>query len=257
MNTILRRYTMKSNLFFIKCAVLVSLCFSPISLCAQKNTSFTVSQLIGKGNPDILGDSYTSKMHKDAKEAFFKMKNAAAKAGFKIEIVSAYRSFQRQREIFEGKYARFTKKGLAPEDAINKIIEYSTIPGTSRHHWGTDIDIIDANAPRPKNVLMEDNFHGNGPYCKMKEWLDKNSEKFGFYEVYTNYANRKGFEYEPWHFSYAPVAIPMLKAYKKLNVKEIMQAEEIKGSDHFSNKFVLEYIQNNILDINPKLLPTD
>jgi LAS superfamily LD-carboxypeptidase LdcB len=193
-------------------------------------------------------------MHKEAKVAFLKMKTAAEKEGFAIEVVSSYRSFDRQREIFERKYTQFTKQGLSPEQAINKIIEYSTIPGTSRHHWGTDIDIIDANAPRPKSVLQEKNFYGNGPFCKMKEWLNMHAEKFGFFEVYTNNKNRKGFEYEPWHFSYAPVSIPMLKAYKELDVKAIIQAEKIKGSDYFSNEFIAKYRRENILDINPKLL---
>ena len=36
--------------------------------------SFTRNQLIGKGNPDIIGDTYTTKMHKEANVAFQKMK---------------------------------------------------------------------------------------------------------------------------------------------------------------------------------------
>ncbi len=217
---------------------------------------FTRNQLIGKGNPDIIGDSYTSKMHKAAKDAFEKMKAEAAKEDIKIEVVSAYRSFQRQKEIFEGKYKRFTSEGLSPEKAIQKIIDYSTIPGTSRHHWGTDLDLIDANSPRPSSVLQPENFHGNGPYCKFKSWLDENASKFDFYEVYTDNGNREGFKYEPWHFSYAPVSIPMLKAYKeKIDVKKMLSEEKILGNEHFSEAFVDKYVNENILDINPILLP--
>lgn len=217
---------------------------------------FTRNQLIGKGNPDIIGDSYTSKMHKSAKEAFTQMKAAAARENIKLEVVSAYRSFQRQKEIFERKYKQFTAQGLTPEKAIGKIIEYSTIPGTSRHHWGTDLDIIDANAPRPSNVLLPENFHGNGAFCNLKMWMDDNSGNFGFFEVYTDNGNRKGFKYEPWHFSFAPVSIPMLKAYQeKINVKKMLREEKILGSDHFSESFISQYINKNILDINPRLLP--
>ena len=36
---------------------------------------------------------------------------------------------------------------LEPKKAISEIIRFSTVPGTSRHHWGTDIDIIDGNFP--------------------------------------------------------------------------------------------------------------
>jgi LAS superfamily LD-carboxypeptidase LdcB len=193
-------------------------------------------------------------MHKEAKVAFMEMKKEAKKEGINIEVVSAYRSFQRQKEIFERKYKKYTSQGLNSSEAINKIIEYSTIPGTSRHHWGTDIDIIDANTARPENVLKEENFYGNGSYCKLKEWLNEHSESFGFYEVYTNNSKRKGFKYEPWHFSYAPVSKPMLQQYKKLDLKTILEEENILGNEYFSEEFIQKYRNQNILDINPKLL---
>ncbi|WP_347373009.1 M15 family metallopeptidase [Aequorivita sp. Q41] len=243
---------------FIKITGLVGVSMAIVPQVSFKifSEEFTRNQLIGKGNPDIIGESYTSKMHKATKEAFQKMKAAAAKENLNIEIVSSYRSFQRQKEIFEGKYKKFTSGGLTPEKAIQKIIEYSTIPGTSRHHWGTDIDIIDANAPRPANVLMPENFHGSGPYCNLKTWLNAYAEAFNFHEVYTDNGNRKGFKYEPWHFSYAPVSIPMLKAYKEqIDVKKMLSEEKIMGNTHFSKTFVSKYVSENILDINPKLLP--
>ncbi|MBV1922857.1 MAG: M15 family metallopeptidase [Flavobacteriaceae bacterium] len=215
---------------------------------------YTRNQLIGKDESSIVGNSYTTKMHKETAEAFDKMKAAAAKENISIELVSAYRSFDRQKQIFEKKYKRFTTQGLSPIDAIRKIIEYSTIPGTSRHHWGTDIDIIDANVPRPKNVLEPQHFHGNGPFCKLKDWLNIHAESFGFFEVYTDNPNRKGFKYEPWHFSYALVSKPMLQEYKKLDIKQILQEEKIEGSMYFTDEFIHQYRIENILDINKKLL---
>ena len=243
---------------FLKLNTLVGvgiLCSPSLAFASKLQEAFTRSQLLGKGNPDIVGDTYTSKMHKDAKAAFLKMKAAAKADGITIEVVSAYRSFQRQKEIFEGKYNRFTNQGMAPLDAIKKIIEYSTIPGTSRHHWGTDIDIIDGGVtPRPKSVLQPELFHGKGVFCKLKDWLNEHATSFGFYEVYTNNANRKGFKYEPWHFSYAPVSKPMLQAYKKLDVQQIILEEKIKGAVYFTPEFIAKYRSENILDINPKLL---
>ena len=226
----------------------------PSSAYAISQNRFSRNQLIGKDDLNITGSSYTTKMHKDAAVAFQKMKTEATKEGFEIELVSAYRSFERQKEIFEEKYNRYTAQGLTPFQAIKKIIEYSTIPGTSRHHWGTDIDIIDANAPRPKSVLQPEHFHGNGPFCNLKNWLNEHAESFGFYEVYTNNENRKGFKYEPWHFSYAPVSIPMLKEFKDLDLKKILLEEKIKGAEYFTNDFIKQYRNENILDINPKLL---
>ena len=240
---------------FIKTTLLSGLGLSILpqfSFVAEQDP-FTRDQLIGKGTPDFLGDNY--KMQPDTYHSFMRMKTEASKENIDIELVSAYRNFQRQKEIFEGKYKRFTEEGLSPIKAIDKIIEYSTIPGTSRHHWGTDIDIIDGNAnPRPSSVLQPEHFHGKGPFCKLKEWLNEHAESFGFYEVYTDNANRNGFKYEPWHFSYAAVSIPMLKEYRKLDVKQILLEEKIMGVHHFSEPFIEKYTSENILDINPKLL---
>ena len=216
-------------------------------------TPFDKNFLIGKSDYPFTGPSW--KMEKETYDAFLKMKAAAATEDIKIESVSAYRSFERQKQIFEGKYKRFTATGLAPLDAIKKIIEYSTIPGTSRHHWGTDIDIIDGNGmPRPSSVLQAKHFHGTGPFCKLKDWLNKNAASFGFYEVYTDNAHRKGFKYEPWHFSYAPVSKRLLVDYRKLDVKQILLEEKLLGAEYFTDAFITKYSTENILDINPELI---
>ena len=101
--------------------------------------------------------------------------------------------------------------------------------------------------------MKEGNFYGNGPYCKLKEWMDRHSESYGIYEVYTKNPNRKGFKYEPWHFSYAPVSVPMLEAYQKLDIKDILKEEKVLGHEYFTEEFIVKYITENILDINPQL----
>jgi len=213
---------------------------------------YSRDQLIGKGNSDLTGDII--KMHKDAHASFLKMQAAALQENIAIELVSAYRSFEKQKQIFQNKYILFTSEGLSPIEAIDKIIEYSTIPGTSRHHWGTDIDIIDSNAPKPKSVLLAKHFSEKGPFFKLKEWLIKNANSYGFYEVYSDNPSRKGFKYEPWHYSFAPVSKPMLQAYRSLDIKKVLQEELILGSENFSEAFINKYLSENILDINPELL---
>ncbi|TPN83054.1 M15 family metallopeptidase [Aquimarina algicola] len=215
-------------------------------------SAFTKADLMGKSNPSLFGEGYS--LQKEAYTAFLKMKTAASKSGFKIKVVSSYRNYAHQNRIWERKYKKFTSEGLSPINAIKKIIEYSTIPGTSRHHWGTDIDIVDGNAPQPRGLLLEKNFEGDGPFCKFKSWLDQHANSFGFYIVYTDNIYRKGFKYEPWHYSYAPISIPMLKAYQKLDLQAELQKAKLMGSNHFSEAFIKQYISENILDINPQLL---
>ena len=108
-------------------------------LLSQNKINFSQDLLMGKEDSKLFNESIG--LLSEAATAFEKMKIAAQKAGFKIEIVSAYRSFNRQKDIWNRKYIANEIKGFSPDENIKKIIEYSTLPGTSRHHWGTDIDL--------------------------------------------------------------------------------------------------------------------
>lgn len=215
---------------------------------------YSIDELIGKSPRDLVGDSYLTTMHRDTAKALKLMQEAAKKDGIDIKVVSAFRSFQRQKEIFERKYKRFITSGDSPEQAVQRIIEYSTIPGTSRHHWGTDLDLIDGSVPTPDSVLETKHFYGQGVFCPLRQWLETHARAYGFFEVYTNHPDRKGFAHEPWHYSYAPVSIPMLKAFTKLDLEAIILDEDLPGASVISGSFLAEYRKNHIMDINPVLL---
>ena len=84
--------------------------------------------------------------------------------------------------------------------------------------------------------------------------MDVHANSFGFYLVYTDAPKRKGFKHEPWHYSYAQLSISYLKKYKELDVKRILQEDQLVGSSYITSAFIDQYIQENILDINPYLL---
>jgi hypothetical protein len=213
---------------------------------------YSEAELTGKADLDLFGEGI--QLRKEAHDAFVEMKKAAYQDGIDIKVVSSYRSYERQRAIFERKYVLFTEEGLEPLEAIDKIIEYSTIPGTSRHHWGTDADLIDASKPAEGDVLVPEKFGPGGPFEDFKNWMDANSEKYGFYLVYTDNPRRRGFKYEPWHYSYAPLSVPMLAAYRKMNVMKILQRDDFLGAEDLTAGFIKSYMTDNILDINPDLL---
>ena len=85
--------------------------------------------------------------------------------------------------------------------------------------------------------------------------MDANSESFGFFEVYTDNANRKGFKYEPWHFSYKPVSQKYMETYLKFDFNRILEQISVPGVEHMDAQFIDDYWQNNVSDINPDLLP--
>ena len=224
----------------------------PSTLIAQETEEYSVLELMGKEDIELYGKGIN--LRKEAHDAFIAMREAAAADGIDIQMVSSFRSFSQQQAIFERKYERYTDQGMEPLEAIDKIIEYSTIPGTSRHHWGTDIDIIDGNKKTEGDVLVPDKFEAGGPFEGFKKWMDNNAQKFNFYLVYTDNPRRKGFKYEPWHYSYAPLSKPMLTTFRGKNILQLLEKENFMGVEHFTTGFVKTYITDNILDINPQLL---
>ena len=240
---------------FIKKSASGSMALSVIPSLTIQNSDpeYSDLELMGKESIELFGEGIN--LRKEAHDAFVAMKDAAYQDGFDIKMVSSHRDFYRQQSIWERKYIQYTEvDGMAPIPAMEKIIEYSTIPGTSRHHWGTDIDIIDGNAKATGDVLVPEKFEGEGPFAPFKKWLDANSEKFNFYLVYTDSYFRKGFKYEPWHYSYAPLSIPMLQQFRKSNILRNLSEETFEGAEYFTRTFLKNYIHNNILDINPDLL---
>ncbi|EAR00733.1 M15 family metallopeptidase [Maribacter sp. HTCC2170] len=239
---------------FIKKSSISGLALTMVpSFVFPNENEYSVLELMGKEDIQLYGEGIN--LRKEAHDAFLKMKKAAYSDGIDLKIVSSYRNYYRQEGIWERKYMRYTEDdGMTPLKAIDKIIEYSTIPGTSRHHWGTDIDIIDGYRKTTGDVLVPEKFESEGPFVDLKKWMDENCNSFGYYLVYTNEPKRRGFKYEPWHYSYAPISIPMLTAYRRLNILQLLRQEELYGSEHFTTGFIKNYIQNNILDINPELL---
>ncbi len=230
----------------------LALATKPVFAIGQ-GTFYTVEELMGKADIELFGNDF--QLRQEAHDAFLDMKKAAYSAGFDMKIVSSFRDYYAQEAIWNEKYINFTEiDGLSPIEAISKIIEYSTIPGTSRHHWGTDIDIIDGYPEVDGDVLLSEKFEEGGPFEAFKNWLDTHANTFGYYLVYTDNYFRKGFKYEPWHYSYAPLSKPMLKQFRKINILKRIGNESFEGSEHLSRSILVDYIHNNILDINPDLL---
>ena len=208
--------------------------------------------LLGIEHSSLVGDSI--KLEKNTFIAMEKMRKAALLDGVKIKVVSGFRDFERQKQIWNRKFKKFTtENNLSDLDAIKEIIRFSTIPGTSRHHWGTEIDVIDEDFKNEKNLLISKKYEEGGIFEKLKKWMDNNSQKFGFYLTYDNNINRKGFEYEPWHYSYLPESKKYLESFLKIDIVEIISKVDIKGKELFNEKFISDYINNNILEINPDL----
>ena len=236
---------MNKSKFFILIIILIH----TSELMSQK---IDLDILQGKTTRHLVGD--TVLLEKETFKAFEKMRNAAMSDGIKIKIISGHRDFERQTLIWNSKFIKFTKEfKLKPDEAINEIIRFSTIPGTSRHHWGTEIDIIDEDFKNEKNPLISEKYEPEGIFNKLKKWMDLNSKKFGFYLTYTNDEQRKAFEYEPWHYSYKPISKNLLEEFKKNNISKLIYDIEIMGKEYLTKEFIEKYINENILGVNKEL----
>ena len=124
-------------------------------------------------------------LHKDIISPFLKLQKDAYEAiGADLQIISGHRSYERQLKIWNekasGKRTLLDKNNVAiniqnliPEDIVNSILYWSAIPGVSRHHWGTDIDIYDASAAAKNSVkLVSSECEPGGPFKKLHLWLD-------------------------------------------------------------------------------------
>lgn len=208
--------------------------------------------LIGMDDSRIVSD--TILLEKETYSAFIKMKDAAEKDGIIIKLVSGFRDFYRQQMIWNNKYKKFTNEfSLDGPTAIKEIIRFSTIPGTSRHHWGTEIDIIDKNFENEKDLLISKKYQEGGIFNSLKKWMDKNSKRFGFYIVYDDDSNRPGFEYEPWHYTYKPISDLYQREFLKLNLKSIISKTKVEGKEFINDEFIKKYIDENIMGISSHL----
>jgi len=164
----------------------------------------------------IVPSIYTFKtifLKKVVLDSFIKMAEKAKKSEINLKIISGTRNFFEQKGIWERKWVSLS--GLTDNEKAKKILEFSSMPSTSRHHWGTDIDLNNLN-----NSYFSD---GNG--LKEYTWLVENAHKFGFFQPYTSKKNgRTGYNEEKWHWSFKPISNQYLKIYN-----DSVKYEDING----------------------------
>ena len=217
---------------------------------------YTKDELIGKVSPASHPDftkieaKYTTKsniyLRKDAYEAFKEMHAAAAEAGIDLTIISAARPFGHQKSIWEAKWTGTRKVGgkdlsqAMPngKDRALEILKFSSMPGTSRHHWGTDIDLNN----------LENSWFESGEGLKIYDWLRDNALVYGYCQTYTpKGADRPhGYEEEKWHWSYLPISMDMVQQYQ-----EFLNDTDIAGFKGAETATEIGIVEKYVLGINP------
>ena len=151
-------------------------------------------------NPPIASGAM---LYGPAQKAFLEMRAAGLKAGVNLQIVSGYRSYDYQNQLFEQYRANFG----------DRAAQFSATPGQSEHQTGLAADIGDASYI---DLTLEQSFADT----KAGKWLAANSTDYGFILRYTKGDDKfTGYMYEPWHFRY--VGKKVAKEMKTLKIKTL------------------------------------
>lgn len=178
-------------------------------------------------------------VHRDMKGPLILLRQAAARAGFEFSIASGFRNFEAQlriwnqkclgkRDLLDGEGKKLDYARLSDEEVVFSILRWSALPGASRHHWGTDIDVFDANGVRDgyKLQLVPQEAAPNGPFAKFSEWLEQNMGDHGFFRPYVK--DLGGVSPEWWHISYAPIAQSYYDVFSMQLLERVVKNAEME-----------------------------
>ncbi|AKD37906.1 bifunctional aspartokinase I/homoserine dehydrogenase I [Pasteurella multocida subsp. multocida OH4807] len=210
-----------------------------IKLSAEQLTGKVPSHLVNLPCPF----SNNHFLQADALKAFQALQQCALKNGFNLQPASSFRDFQRQQLIWNGKFNGERKvhddlgnslnlTALSDWQKAQAILRWSALPGGSRHHWGTEIDVFDPNLlPAGQSLQLEPwEYEKGGYFFELSEWLQQNLAHFDFVLPFTQLPQGKEIGYEPWHISYLPVADLAKQQFSGEILLASWQNEDIAGN---------------------------
>ena len=198
-------------------------------------------ELTGRARTHIVElDEPRCALHYEVVTSFLAMRDAATAAGIDLVAASSFRDFERQLALWNRKWRGerplLDRNGQPVDPAtlddggrVEAILWWSAVPGGSRHHWGTDIDVIDAAAMPPgyQVQLVPEEYAPGGVFGRLAGWLDDNLARFGFHRPYATGACGAGIE--PWHVSYSPVSARALEAFTLPVLRRAIESSGMLG----------------------------
>lgn len=187
-----------------------------------------------------------------------------ARHGFDFAVASGFRSIERQCLIWNAKAAGqrpvldddghpLDVANLDAETLMFAILRWSALPGTSRHHWGTDVDVYDRAALPAGQSLQLTVAECQGPFAAFHQWLDGELARPDalFFRPYVEPFG--GVAPEPWHLSYAPLAREFQQAVDKEQVLELVASLDIALKEEIIRNFDEIYVR--YITVPPSLYP--
>jgi LAS superfamily LD-carboxypeptidase LdcB len=260
--------------------------------------ALTPLHLVGWRTPRLFGPRWSeARLLQEPAEALESMSRAALADGVDVWARSGYRSLSQQRYLWNRKYrgqdtvrgddgSRLTlTRDHSAAEKVRLILSYTAFPGTSRHHWGTDVDMAQTFADGCADLLLQDGLVPVAPAgsdvpvapaepapsegqaepgaaqkverdedgcLPAQRWLAARAHEFGWYLVYD--VARGGFQPEPWHWSYLPFAVPALTRYVAEVEPELLRDRGVDGDEVVLEDFAA-YRERFLLGIRPEARP--
>lgn len=212
--------------------------------------------LTGRENKELIEWQPGSGLliHKDMKSSLQELIREGKEKGFSIQVASAYRDYEKQRTIWNAKASGKRKiynrseelvdfQNASPKEILEAIMSWSAIPGASRHHWGTEIDIFDESC-RSREDLELSVKECSDHFSKMYEWIDSKLSALPFHRPYEN--DLGGVAREPWHLSFTAKSIEFQNAYNietfERNILEgdiIFKQEILQDLEPIYNQYII------------------
>lgn len=168
-----------------------------------ENGVTTVGGVILVNKQYSLPEDYGSGLDQKTYSAYLKMKE---ESGYDMTIVSGFRSYETQQEVFEY---------WVSIDGYEKARTYSALAGQSEHQTGLAMDISSLSTD------YEDTDEG--------KWLAENCWKYGFIIRYPKHKTKiTGYIYEPWHVRYLGKSLAKLVKDSGLTLEEFLGVYPLK-----------------------------
>ena len=202
-------------------------------------------------------------VHRDLLGPFRELQGDALREGFELRILSGFRGFERQLSIWNrkatGQLAVLDSRAvpldittLSERELVFAILRWSALPGASRHHWGTDLDVYD-EAAKPvayEIQLVPEEVDAGGMFAPLHEWLDNriaSGDAYGFFRPYD--VDRGGVAPERWHVSHAPTAAACERRLTAPVLREVVTQADLR-LQHVVLRHLDEIYERFVTNIN-------
>ena len=193
----------------------------------------------GLGTPDLVEFQPGYFVEREIVGDLQALAEVATANGFELRVESAYRTFEKQLSIWNrkarGELPLLSETGermerpTDEEELMYAILTWSALPGASRHHLGTDIDVVDGAACPEGYEVQLTPAECEGMFAKFHAFLTAHMEagtSFGFSRVFV--PGRGKIKPEGWHIAHLPTSRKRLEHFSLDVLRNIYERSDMK-----------------------------